>query len=238
MSLPRDVGLVLLGAGAGLRAGGGTPKQFRDVAGVPLLLRSLRAFAWHQALGAVVITLPPDEVVDPQAWVRAVEGERLLIIAGGATRADSVRAALAALPPDCHTVVVHDGVRPFPSRRAIEAVVSAAREGQSAIAAIPVTDTIKAGSPGPAGVGVVVSHTIPRETLWRAATPQAFPRALLERAHAQAATEMLSAATDDAMLVEALGVPVQLVAEDPTNIKVTFPGDFLLAEAIAALSPP
>lgn len=233
MSLPRDVGLVLLGAGAGLRAGGGTPKQFREVAGVPLLLRSLRPFAPHPWLSAVVITLPLDVLDAPPVWLAELETQRLRLVAGGATRADSVRAALAALPPDCTTVVVHDGARPFPSRGVIDAVVASARAGQAAIAAIPVTDTIKVGKPGPEG-GVVIARTIPRDALWRAATPQAFPRAVLERAH-RLPTIDPSGATDDAMLVEALDVPVQLIAEEPTNIKVTSPGDFLLAEAIATL---
>lgn len=234
MSSPRDVGLLLLGAGAGLRAGGGTPKQFREVAGVPLLLRSLRSFAPHPALSAVVITLPPEVVIDPPAWLADLVAERLLLVAGGATRADSVRAALAALPPDCHTVVVHDGARPFPSRGTIDAVLAAARGGQAAIAAFPVTDTIKAGTPSPDGAGIVISRTIPREMLWRAATPQAFPRALLERAHRSAGNDP-SFITDDAMLVEALGVQVQLIEEEPTNIKVTTSGDFALADAIATL---
>lgn len=238
MSSPHDVGLILLGAGAGLRAGGETPKQFRDVAGVPLLLRSLRPFASHPLIGVVVVTLPHDLVSTPPAWLQDLVGDRLFLVAGGETRADSVRAALAALPPECHTVVVHDGARPFPSRKAIGAVVSAARDGHAAIAAIPVTDTIKAGTPDPVGVGAVIVRTVPREMLWRAATPQAFPRALLERAHGQATETMSSAATDDAMLVEALGAPVHLIAEDPTNIKVTFPADFLLADAIATLGPP
>lgn len=233
MSSPRDVGLLLLGAGAGLRAGAGPPKQFREVDGVPLLLRSLRPFAQHPALGAVVITLPPEVAVDPPTWLAELAAERLLLVAGGATRAESVRVALAVLPPDCRTVVVHDGARPFPSRGAIDAVLAAARGGQAAIAAIPVTDTIKVGKPAPEG-GVIIARTIPRDALWRAATPQAFPRAVLERAH-RLPTIDPSGATDDAMLVEALDVPVQLIAEEPTNIKVTSPGDFLLAEAIATL---
>ncbi len=234
MSSPRDVGLLLLGAGAGLRAGGGTPKQFRDVAGVPLLLRSLRPFASHPAIGVVVVTLPPGLVSTPPAWLQELVGDRLFLVAGGATRADSVRAALAVLPSECDTVLVHDGARPFPSRGAIDAVLAAARGGAGAIAAIPVTETIKVGEPALQDGGCVIARTIPRDTLWRAATPQGFPRALLERAHRQAGDD-LSAVTDDAMLVEALGVPVQLIAEEPTNIKVTTPRDFLLADALAAL---
>jgi len=235
VSLPRDVGLVLLGAGAGLRAGGGTPKQFREVGGVPLLLRSLQPFAVHPNLAAVVITVPPEVLVAPPAWLAELETAQVLLVAGGATRADSVRAALAVLPWDCTTVVVHDGARPFPSQGAIDAVVAAARAGQAAIAAIPVTDTIKAGKPAPGG-RIVIDRTLPRDALWRAATPQGFPRVLLEQAH-RLPTLDPSGATDDAMLVEALDVPVQLIVEEPTNIKVTCPSDFFLAEAIAALGP-
>lgn len=225
MPSPRDVGAVIVAAGQGRRAGAGAPKQFREIGGVPMVLRAVRPFAAHPAVAHVVVVLPPDIVADPPEWLGALRGPGISLAPGGAARHESVVAGMAALPRDCTIVLVHDGARPFPAPTTIDAVISEARAGRGALAAVPVSDTIKEAVPG----GQTVARTVPREHLWRAQTPQAFPRALLERAHAAAA----SGATDDALLVEALGAPVVLVPDDPGNLKVTTETDFLLAEALA-----
>jgi 2-C-methyl-D-erythritol 4-phosphate cytidylyltransferase len=136
-----------------------------------------------------------------------------------------VAAGLAALPPGCQVVLVHDGARPFPARTTIDAVIAEARAGRSALAAIPVSDTIKEA----VATDRLVARTVPRERLWRAQTPQGFPRSLLERAYAARPP----GATDDAALVEAMGEPVVLVPDDAGNLKVTTEADFVLAEALA-----
>lgn len=225
MRSPRDVGAVVVAAGQGRRAGGSGPKQFREIGGVPMVLRAVRPFAAHPEVAHVAVVLPAEALTAPPPWLAALRGEGVHLVPGGATRSDSVAAGLAALPPSCTVVLVHDGARPFPSRVTIDAVLAEARAGRAALAAIPVSDTLKEAGPG----GRLVARTVSRENLWRAQTPQAFPRALLERAHAGAAP----GATDDAALVEALGETVVLVPDDAGNLKVTTEEDFVLAEALA-----
>lgn len=225
---PADVGVLIAAGGRGERAGAGTPKQFRPVGGVPMLLRAVRPFARHPAVHRIVIALPADHVNPAPAWLAEVAGERLVLVPGGATRLDSVRAALAALDPGCRVVLVHDAARPLVSGDEIDAVIAAARSGTGAVPVLPVADTLKR-SPD----GARVSETVPREGLWRALTPQGFPRAMLEEAFRRATTVPGAApATDDAALVEAIGEPVVLVPGTPRNFKITTADDFALADVL------
>lgn len=223
---PPDVGVLLPAAGKGERAGGDAPKQFRRVGGVPMLLRAIRPFAAHPRVREIVVALPAEQAAAPPDWLAAVAGDRLRLVAGGATRAASVRRALDALDPACTLVLVHDAARPFVSTMEIDSVIAAAEQGSGALVAIPVSDTLKRS-----GDGRLVDATAPRAGLFRALTPQGFPRALLAAAYA-AAGDTLDA-TDDAGLVEAAGGRVVLVPGRTTNIKVTTADDFLLAEALA-----
>jgi tRNA threonylcarbamoyl adenosine modification protein (Sua5/YciO/YrdC/YwlC family) len=224
--LPRDVGVDIVAAGQGTRLGG-VPKQFRDIAGEPMLFRTLRPFLDHAEVRTVVVALPAAVLETPPPWLSGLAGPRVRLVAGGAERADSVRAGLAALPRDCTTVLVHDGARPFPSPAVITAVIAGARRGEGAIAALPVTDTLKEAALKSDGIPRVC-RTVPRAGLWRAQTPQGFPRALLETAHAAG-----GAGTDDAELVERAGGTVTLVADSALNLKVTTAEDLLLAACIA-----
>jgi 2-C-methyl-D-erythritol 4-phosphate cytidylyltransferase len=223
---PPDVGVLLPAAGKGERAGGDTPKQFQPVAGVPLLLRAIRPFAAHPRVRDIVVALPPAAAASPPDWLAAVAGHRLRVVPGGATRAASVRCALGALDAACTIVLVHDAARPFVSPAEIDAVIAAAELGTGALVAVPVSDTLKRSADGR-----LVDATAPRAGLYRALTPQGFPRAMLAAAYA-AATDALDA-TDDAALVEAAGGRVVLVPGRSTNIKVTTADDFALAEALA-----
>jgi 2-C-methyl-D-erythritol 4-phosphate cytidylyltransferase len=174
-------------------------------------------------------------VVAPQQR-QALEGEvlgphpcekLLRVIDGGAERQDSVANGLRAIPPDCELVVVHDGVRPLVSIDLLEAVLEAAHHYGAAIAAIPAGDTVKQAD------SQKVVATLERETIWLAQTPQIFRAKLLRRAYEKAARDQ-AVVTDDAALVERIGVTVHLVHGSPENIKVTTPADLLLAEAILA----
>ena len=223
----------MVAAGRGARVGG-TPKQFRDLAGVPVLLRALRPFTSHPDVACTVVALPVEDAAKPPEWLRSLVGERLRVVAGGQERGDSVRAALAALPAECTVVLVHDGARPLVSTDTIDAVLAVARSGGGAVAAVPLGDTLKAVAEGPASY--TVKRTIPRAGLWRAQTPQGFPRALLERATQSALTDGVQG-TDDAELVERIGGVVQVVPDLTTNLKLTTQGDFMLAEALLRGSP-
>jgi 2-C-methyl-D-erythritol 4-phosphate cytidylyltransferase len=229
--LPRDVGVVVVAGGQGTRLGGEVPKQFRLIGGVPMLLRALRPFVAHPEVARVAVALPADIVAAPPAWLSAVAGEGCVLVTGGAERTDSAMAAVAALPPGCAIVLVHDAARPFVERGMIDAVIARAREGRGAVPAIMVGDTLKrAADPLDGGV---VAGTVPRDGLWRAQTPQGFPRAMLERAY-RLARERGGGATDDAALVEAAGDPVCLVPGSAKNLKITTAEDLQLAECLAA----
>lgn len=224
-SLP-DVGVLIPAGGRGERAGGGEPKQFRLLAGQPVLLRSIRPFASHPDVGQIVVALPAEVAANPPGWLREAAGDRVRLVAGGATRATSVREALRALAPGHGVVLVHDAARPMVTREEIDAVIAGARAGEGAVPAVPVADTLKRALDD----GRVV-ETPTRVGLWRALTPQGFPRPVLEAAFARAETLGELGATDDAAMVEALGTTVRLVPGSHRNIKLTTPDDFALVEA-------
>jgi 2-C-methyl-D-erythritol 4-phosphate cytidylyltransferase len=202
---------LLVAAGSGERLGADRPKAFVVLAGRPMLEWSLEALA---AAGIA------DVVVAAPAGMR-VGGAT--VVQGGATRSASVRAALAAAPADADAIVVHDAARPLVEpelfRRALEALDGA----DAAVAAAPVTDTVKE-----AGPDHVVRRTLDRSRLWAIQTPQAFRRAALAQA-LDVDDATLASATDDAMLVERAGGRVVVVPASPRNLKVTTPLDLAVA---------
>ena len=231
MRLRPDVGVVVAAAGKGERLGGSVPKQFRPIAGIPLLLRTVRPFLAHPEIREVITVLPAENVARPPAWLSELAGERLRLVAGGETRLDSVRNGVGVLSPQCSVVLVHDGARPFPSREVMDSVIAIARQGSGAIAAIPVSDTLKEAHNE--GEQPRIARTIPRDKLWRAQTPQGFPRELLVRAleHARSAGQN---ATDEAQLLEFLGESVTLIRDTAMNLKITTEDDLRFAEAVAS----
>ena len=207
---------LLVAAGSGERLGAGRPKAFVDLAGRPMLAWSLDAL--HAAgISQIVVALP--------AGHAAPEG--CIGVAGGTTRSESVRAALAAAPPT-DDVVVHDAARPLVTAEHFRAALAALAGADCAIAAAPMTDTVKE-----AGEDRLVTATLDRRRLWAIQTPQAFRRAALERALA-VSDEVLAAATDDAWLVERTGGTVRVVESTPANVKVTTPHDLQLAAYLLA----
>jgi 2-C-methyl-D-erythritol 4-phosphate cytidylyltransferase len=229
----RDVGVVIVAAGASQRtqAGGDAElKQLRWVAGKPMLLHSLQTFQARPDVAMVVCVLPQRYAGDPPPWIFQCDLERMLISVGGRTRGESVRNGLEDLPPECRFVLVHDAARPFATPAMIDRVVEAAREGHGAIAALPVVDTLKEVDER----GRIV-RTIDRAHLWRAQTPQGFPREMIEAAHQAAYVAGLSA-TDDAALCERLGQRVVVVRGSERALKVTEEEDFARAEALFPLA--
>ena len=233
-----DVGVVVVAAGAGVRAGPGEPKQFRPILGVPMLLRALRAFIGHPEVRQVMVVLPPGYAERPPEWLGKIRGERLGFVPGGAQRADSVRAGVAALPADATVILVHDAARPFVSRGTIDAVIARARAGVGAVAAVPSSDTLKEIGTS-TQLTPRVARTVDRDRIWRAQTPQGFPRPMLVSAYAQlrAAENGSGGAggipSDDAEVCERAGYPVELIPDSPYNFKVTTADDFRIAEALA-----
>lgn len=213
--------LVIAAAGSGLRLGRESPKALVPLRGVPILDWALRAFA-RDALAIpidlVVVTAPESHRAE---FERIVAG-RARVVAGGATRSDSVRAGFAALgASDDDVVAVHDAARPFIGAAEADAVYAAAASSGAAIAAIPLVDTIKRVVQGR------VVQTVDREGLFGAATPQAFRGEVLRRALASGRD-----ATDEAALCEDLGIPVVVVPVSRRAFKITTREDLELAEGM------
>ena len=224
----RDVGVVIVAAGESTRTGGKELKQFRWVAGKPMLLHSLQAFMARPDVVSVVCVIPRDLVADPPPWIFQCDVDRLLLSVGGRTRTESVRNGLEDLPDDSSIALVHDAARPLVDDALIERVVARVRAGACAVPALPVIDTIKE-----ADVEGRVERTIDRSRLWRAQTPQGFPRADIERAHREAKAANATA-TDDAALCERIGIPVEIVPGSERCMKVTEESDFARVEALFA----
>lgn len=230
----RDVGVVIVAGGSGSRVGGGELKQLRWVAGKPMLLHSLQAFQARPDVAMVVCVLPQRYAGDPPPWLFQSDPERLLLSVGGRTRAESVANGLEDLPSECRTVLIHDAARPLVDEGMIDRVIAEARLGHGAVAALPVVDTLKRVDAD----GRIV-ETVARTGLWRAQTPQGFPREVIERAHREAkAAGVHGEATDDAALCERIGVAVHVVRGSERAMKVTEEGDFARAEALAPLAEP
>jgi 2-C-methyl-D-erythritol 4-phosphate cytidylyltransferase len=220
-----SVAALVVAAGRGERLGHALPKAFVPLAGRPLLLHALEAL---HAAPAVDLVVPVVSAADRGRWGAlepSLAGWTRLRAAvdGGAERQDSVRAGLEALPGDVEWVAVHDAARPLLRPEAVARVIEAARREGAAILAVPVRDTIKRVRGGR------ILGTPERSELWAAQTPQVFATALLREALAKARAEGFRG-TDDAQLVERLGVPVAVVEGDPDNLKITHPGDLAVAE--------
>lgn len=211
-------------AGAGRRMGG-VRKALLELDGQPILLRAIRPFLETAGVECVVVALPPDQAAHPPGWLTGAD-PRVRVVAGGATRGESVAAAVAALPPGVEVVLVHDGARPLVARGLVERCLRAAAAGRAVVAGVPAVDTLKEVD----ARGRVV-RTPPRGRYWHAQTPQAFPRPLLERAYRRARENGVEG-TDDASLVELLGGEVEMVEGSPRNLKVTRPEDLILAERL------
>ena len=226
MTPTSDVGVVLVAAGTSSRLGGEELKQFRWIAGKPILLHSLQRFQERGDVAMVVCVLPRQYAGDPPPWIFQSDIERLLVSVGGRERGESVLRGLEDLPDEVGVVVVHDAARPMVAMDVIDRVIAEARAGRGAVAALPVTDTLKEAD----ARGRVV-RTVPRDGLWRAQTPQAFPRAMIEQAYA-AAQKTGAYTTDCAALCEAQGFEVVVVKGSEQAVKVTEEADFALVEAM------
>lgn len=219
------VGVIVVAAGAGVRLGRGMPKALVECAGRPLLQHALDGVLASGVAAHVRVVVPPGDT-QLRAVLRAFAPEHVSLQAvdGGASRPDSVRAGLDALPDDVGVVLVHDAARALTPPHVFQAVVDAIAHG--AVAAVPginVSDTIKVVD------GRSVTATPDRASLRAVQTPQGFDAATLRRAHESAGH---ASVTDDAMLLESLGLPVIVTDGDPLAFKVTTPLDLMLAEVL------
>src|SRR5580765_6782824 len=220
------VSAILAAGGRGLRLGHSQPKQLLEIAGRPILERSVSLLQEHPDVDEVIVALPEELVENPPAYLLNAS-KPLRVVAGGARRQDSVAAAFRLVADRADVVVIHDAARPFASRSLIARTIAAAAESGAALAALEARDTVKAVSGG------VVNATLDRRTIFLAQTPQAFRRDVLRDALA-----VNGDATDEAALAERAGHAVRIVEGEASNIKVTTPEDLVIAEAIGREGKP
>ncbi|MFF2011906.1 2-C-methyl-D-erythritol 4-phosphate cytidylyltransferase [Streptomyces sp. NPDC058195] len=236
-SRPSRTAAVIPAAGRGVRLGPGAPKALRTLGGTPMLIHAVRAMAASRAVSLVVVVAPPEgapevkNLLDEHALPERTD---YLVVPGGATRQESVRLGIDALPEDVTVVLVHDAARPLVPVDTVDAVVEAVRGGAPAVVpALPLADTVKEVEPGVPGEPEPVLGTPVRARLRAVQTPQGFDRDTLVRAHGSVAVSG-EGATDDAGMVELLGAPVVVVPGHEEAFKVTRPLDLVLAEAVLA----
>ncbi|MFI9065346.1 2-C-methyl-D-erythritol 4-phosphate cytidylyltransferase [Streptomyces sp. NPDC053429] len=247
-SRPHRTAAVIPAAGRGVRLGPGAPKALRAIGGTPMLIHAVRAMARSRAVSLVVVVAPSDGAPEVRRLLDEhplPERTEVLVVPGRETRQGSVRAGLEALPADVTSVLVHDAARPLVPVETVDAVVEAVRDGAPAVVpALALADTVKEVEPGKPGEPEPVVATPERTRLRAVQTPQGFDLATLRRAHEKfAVTAGGSAAdpgaegegaTDDAGMVERLGVTVVAVPGHEEAFKVTRPLDLVLAEAVLA----
>ena len=222
---------IIAAAGQGTRMAGERPKQFLELAGVPIIFHTLKAFEQCDAIQQIIIVMAPEEIAGFLSLAEKRElGKIKAVVPGGATRAASVLQGLNVVEEkNAEIVAVHDGVRPFVTPDEIGRTVEAAKlEGAAILVSAPV-DTVKEVKDG------VVVRTLKRSELCHALTPQCFTYKLLRRAY-QEADVSDSELTDESSLVERLGVKIVTVAGSPRNIKITRPEDLVIGEALLRFS--
>ena len=213
------VSAIIAAGGRGSRFGSAQPKQLVELAGIPILKRTVDAFLQGYPFDEVIVALPEELAVNPPSYL-----DDVMVVTGGARRQDSVANAFREVAPSSQVIVVHDAARPLVTAALIERTVNAAYQHGAAIAALQARDTVKRGD-----ASRIIRGTLPREEIFLAQTPQAFRVGVLRDALALASTA--SDATDEAMLAEQAGHHVHLVDGDPRNLKITTPEDLVLAEA-------
>ena len=226
--IPSKVAAIIPAAGSGSRMGLTVPKQFFALESIPILVRTLQVFQHVEAVGLIVVVVPPENRAWAEDLVRQYGLSKVYkVVPGGRLRQDSVLAGLEVLPLEVEIVVVHDGVRPFVPVSLIESCLHEAAKSGAVIAAVHAKDTLKSVS-----AEMIIEHTISRAGVWQAQTPQVFNKSLLLEAYSRMAEKKDFVATDEAGLLELIGHPVRVVEGPETNIKITRQEDLILAKAI------
>jgi 2-C-methyl-D-erythritol 4-phosphate cytidylyltransferase len=226
---PSQVSVVIPAAGSGTRLGLGRAKQFMDLCGKPVLAVTLNRFQECDLVDGIVVVIPQSdldyclrEIVDRYSLSKVCK-----VIVGGQRRQDSVRKGVEALNNRCRWVLIHDGVRPFVTHELLEKVIRAARQFRAVITGLPIKETVKEID----NRGKVL-RSVDRRRLWLIQTPQIFRWQDINLAHQEALAHDWQEATDDAFLMERMGIPVKIIEGEQDNIKVTTPQDLELARLL------
>ena len=225
-----QVAAIIAAGGRGVRFGADRPKQFLEIGGRSILELSVAALAASDRIQEIVVALPEEHVESGSKALRAAIGRPIAVVAGGVRRQDSVANAFAKTSKDSEIILIHDAARPFVTREVIDRAIDGAKQHGAVVAAMGVRDTVKQAGDASTDGARLVRATIPRDSIFLAQTPQAFRRDVLARALDEGKGVD---ATDEAMLVERLGVPVHVVEGDAKNIKITTPEDLAAAKAAA-----
>ena len=212
---------IITAAGYGKRMG--RPKQFIQIGGRPILEWTLLVFEKTKVIHEMILVVNKEDIVQ----AKKIKFSKLKqIVSGGEQRQDSVYEGLKVLSQDARMVAIHDGARPFVTSEIIERAVGEAKEFGAVVVGVPITDTIKSVTSNQ----FTVTSTLNRDELWAAQTPQVFKKEIIFKAYERGACK--HQATDDAMLVEKLGIPVKMVMGSYQNIKITGPEDLKIARGI------
>lgn len=222
------VAAIIAAGGRGARLGADRPKQFLDLGGRSILELSVAALAASGRIQEIVVALPADHVDAGSKALKQAISRPVTVVAGGPRRQDSVANAFAKASKDADIVLIHDAARPFVTPEVIDRAITGAEHHGAAIAAVGVRDTVKQTGDAFADGSRLVRATIPRDSVFLAQTPQAFRRDILARALTEGKEVD---ATDEAMLVERLGLPVHVVEGDARNVKITTPEDLVKARS-------
>lgn len=214
-------------AGSSKRMGGGINKNLLQLAGEPILIRTLKTFSQVERVNFLIVVVAANEVEQVEELLSATDGLKpWRVTVGGSERQYSIANGLKLLPEDAEIILVHDAARPLISVQTINNVINAAEQFGGAIAAVPAKDTIKI-----VDADKFVRFTPPRRELVTVQTPQGFKREILLRAYDKAAEDNFLG-TDDSSLVERLGIKVKVVTSGYDNIKITTPEDLSVAETL------
>jgi len=224
---------VIVSAGKGNRLAGETKKQFLPLAGRPILCHTLDRFETCSSIDLIHLVVGQDDMGYTLKNIVEAYGYRKIskIVPGGKVRQESVKNGIDSLPHEVNIVVIHDGVRPFVTHQMIEESIRSVRQAKAVVVAMPVKETIKTARPDR-----TVLKTLDRESLWQVQTPQTFQADVIRKAYQRAAEEGFWG-TDDASLVERIGIKVYILPGSYDNIKITTPEDLLLANLLVQLRP-
>jgi 2-C-methyl-D-erythritol 4-phosphate cytidylyltransferase len=230
--MPKSVAAIICAAGPATRFGGKRKKQFVDVAGRAVFLRSLETFANHDDVKQILLGIPEeDEELVTVKWGANLKFFNVKVFFGGSERFDTIRRGLQLVKDDIDLIAVHDASRCCLTEKLLEETINVAAKTGAAIPACPVSATIKQAQ------DKVVTKTVDRTDLYEAQTPQIFQASLLKRAYENLKNLDESKISDDSQLVEALGENVAIVEADSSNIKITHKSDIPIAEAVIKSRP-
>lgn len=217
---------IISAAGQGKRMG--RPKQFLELAGKPMLERTIAVFENTAAIDEIILIVNPEDVERARKFKFSKVKN---VVAGGKERQDSVKNGLKSLPEDSEIVAIHDGARPFVTSAIIEQAIEEAKQSGAVVVGVPIKDTVKKIQDPRSKIrtNVEIIETINRDNLWAAQTPQVFKKEIIEKAYQK---NCQAKVTDDAMMVEKMGNPVKMVMGSYKNIKITTPDDLIIAEGI------